>query len=185
MKYSPSTICLPLRNDIFICHRIKSPPFKERKLLHFTCTPLSYNQYSGKIFCSPAKYSFLPESCHKTLPFVPLCLMWWNDSPTTAVSGMYLEESSPIDLPSQHERQSVVSCGSSTRIATAMMAMSPSDKVLHQMWAARAAIALTIGAILLVVLVGILSSKRARQIDFHSTFCFSVFPASSSVRVAV
>ena len=63
MKYSPSTICLPLRNDIFICHMIKSPPFKERKLLHFTYTPLSYNQYSGEIFCSPAKYSFLPESC--------------------------------------------------------------------------------------------------------------------------
>ena len=63
MKYSPSTICLPLRNDIFICHMIKSPPVKERKLLHFTCTPLSYNQYSGEIFCSPAKYSFLPESC--------------------------------------------------------------------------------------------------------------------------
>ena len=36
MKYSPSTICLPLRNDIFICHMIKSPPLKERKLLHFT-----------------------------------------------------------------------------------------------------------------------------------------------------
>ena len=53
---------------------IKSPPFKERKLLHFTCTSLSYIQYSqsGETFCSPAKYSFLPEYCHSSYQTPPL-----------------------------------------------------------------------------------------------------------------
>ena len=60
---SAHVACLKKGNDVpFLSrsslHMIKSPPFKERKL------PLSYCQYSGEIFCSPAKYSFLPESCH-------------------------------------------------------------------------------------------------------------------------
>ena len=41
---------------------IKVPPFKERKLLHFTCTPQSYNQYSGEIFRSPAKVDAIGQT---------------------------------------------------------------------------------------------------------------------------